>query len=101
VLLEYTSFGSCGRAVGRDYSPAVIVIETAVTHWVVETKMDKEVTSAYVNGEPMLRAAGQATLQPVRWLMWNGDIYPCRSSMWMQHVKWDFGWMGHRHELWS
>ncbi|MHB8290658.1 MAG: hypothetical protein ACYDEY_15825 [Acidimicrobiales bacterium] len=36
---------------GQQYNPDFIVIETDGTHWVVEVKMDKEMTSADVQGK--------------------------------------------------
>ncbi len=36
---------------GQQYNPDLIVIETDGTHWVVEVKMDKEMTSADVQGK--------------------------------------------------
>jgi type III restriction enzyme len=36
---------------GQQYNPDIIVIETGDTHWVVEVKMDKEMTSADVLGK--------------------------------------------------
>jgi type III restriction enzyme len=36
---------------GRQYNPDLLVIETDRTHWIVEVKMDKEMTSADVRGK--------------------------------------------------
>jgi type III restriction enzyme len=36
---------------GQEYNPDLIVVETDETHWVVEVKMNKEMTSADVLGK--------------------------------------------------
>lgn len=36
---------------GRDYNPDLVVVETDGTHWLVEVKMDKEMTSAEVQAK--------------------------------------------------
>lgn len=39
------------NSAGKQYNPDFLVIETDGTHWVVEVKMDKEMTSADVKGK--------------------------------------------------
>lgn len=51
---------------GREYNPDFIVVETDNAHWVVEVKMDKEMTSAEVAGkrEAALRWANWVNAAP-------------------------------------
>lgn len=39
------------NSAGQQYNPDLVVVETDETHWVVEVKMDKEMTSADVQGK--------------------------------------------------
>lgn len=73
---------------GREYNPDFIAIEKGGPHWIVEVKMDKEVTSADVLGK---REAAQrwanhvsADLQvKVKWgylLVSESDVKACKGS---------------------
>ena len=51
------------NSAGQQYNPDLLVIETNGAHWIVEVKMDKEMTSADVQGkrEAALRWANYVT----------------------------------------
>lgn len=54
------------NSAGQEYNPDLIVIDNAGVHWVVEVKMDKEVSSADVQGkrEAAKRWANHVTADP-------------------------------------
>jgi type III restriction enzyme len=52
------------NSAGREYNPDFIVIENDGTHWIVEVKMNKEMTSADVLDEK-LPSDGRTTSQPM------------------------------------
>lgn len=58
---------------GREYNPDFIVIEKDGAHWVVEVKMDKEMTSADVAGkrEAAKRWAQHVSADPVVGVKWG------------------------------
>lgn len=73
---------------GREYNPDLIVIERGRTHWVVEVKMDKEMTSEDVKGkrEAARRWANHVTADPkvdVTWrylLVSESDVETAKGS---------------------
>ena len=54
------------NSAGQNYNPDFIVIDDDATHWVVEVKMDKEMTSEDVKGSGKLPSAGPTTSTPTR-----------------------------------
>jgi type III restriction enzyme len=53
---------------GREYDPGFIVVETDDAHWVVEVKMDKEMTSPDVDGKR------EAALRWANWVNASPDV---------------------------
>jgi len=49
---------------GRKYNPDFLVIETDRTHWIVEVKADRDLTSADVQGKRQQQSAGPTTSRP-------------------------------------
>lgn len=76
------------NSAGQEYNPDLIVIEKEGTHWVVEVKMDKEMTSADVLGkrEAARRWANYVTADErviVRWqylLVSESDVATAKGS---------------------
>jgi type III restriction enzyme len=51
VRLQINDLPILWHSGGRNYNPDFLVIEKDSTHWIVETKMDKDVTTADVQGK--------------------------------------------------
>jgi len=81
---------------GQNYNPDFIVIENEETHWVVEAKMNKEMTSADVIGkrEAAMRWANHVTADESvadEWkylLVSEADVATARGS-WLALKKWE------------
>jgi type III restriction enzyme len=61
------------NSAGREYNPDLIVVATDSVHWVVEVKMDKEMTSADVKGkrDAARRWANHVTADPSVAVPWR------------------------------
>lgn len=90
VRLHINDLPILWNSAGQQYNPDLIVIDDDGTHWIVEVKMDKEVTSEEVQGkrEAAKRWANHVNADPSVTVAW-GYLLVSESDITTSRGSWD------------